>query len=295
MHQSFVSYKNFRYAVFAGVLVISGIIAYAWHSPRQPPNGGTWLGYTLGTVAALLIVYLMWFGVRKRSFRSTGNAVGWLSAHVYLGGAVLLLATLHCGFQFGWNLHTVAYVLMCLVIGTGLWGVYTYVRYPNLIIRTRGNVSREQLFENVKDLDRTALRVASELDPQVHDLVAEAIRRTHVGGGIWAQLSARDSSALLLPVGGGRVPVARLVPNKGQQVLIELLAERQAISNDSAEITKLQTLLEIAGNKAELLRKLQRDIQLQGLLQFWLYFHLPLCFGLIAALIAHIIAVFLYW
>lgn len=296
MHQSFINYRNYRYGILAGLLSIAAILAYVLHSPRQPPNGGTWLGYTLGTLAALLIVYLMWFGVRKRSFRSgTGTAVGWVSAHVYLGLSVLLLATLHSGFQFGWNVHTVAYVLMCVVVLSGIWGVYTYIRYPGLIIRTRGNVSREQLFENVKELDEKALSIASQLEPQIHDLVAEAIRRTHLGGSAWAQLTARDSSALLLPAASGRRPVARLVPNKGQQVLIDLLAERQAISNDATEITQIQTLLEITGHKAELLRKLQKDIQLQGLLQIWLYIHLPLSFALLSALVAHIVAVFLYW
>src|SRR5262245_21950563 len=113
MHQSFVTYKIFRCAIFAGVLSTASIVAYLIDSPRDSQNGGTWLGYTLGTIAALLILYLMWFGVRKRSYRSTsGGAVGWLSAHVYLGLTLLLLATLHCGFQFGLNVHTAAYALM---------------------------------------------------------------------------------------------------------------------------------------------------------------------------------------
>jgi hypothetical protein len=44
-----------------------------------------------------------------------------------------------------------------------------------------------------------------------------------------------------------------------------------------------------------MVRRFQRDIQLQGLLQFWLYIHLPLCLGLLVALLAHVLAVFFYW
>jgi hypothetical protein len=54
-------------------------------------------------------------------------------------------------------------------------------------------------------------------------------------------------------------------------------------------------LLQISGDKAVLLRRLQRDVQLQGLLQAWLYLHLPLSFALLAALVAHIFSVFYYW
>jgi hypothetical protein len=296
MHQSFINYKRFRWAFFAAFLSVSAIIAYILDSPRDPPNGGTWLGYTLGTIAAVLILYLMWFGVRKRSYRSTsGGAVGWLSAHVYLGLTLVLIATLHCGFQFGKNVHTVAYGLLCLVVGSGIWGVYTYIRYPNLMIRQRGNMSRDQLFEKLNELDQKALSIAAQLDVEIHDTVAEAIRRTHVGGGLWTQLRGRDESSILIPRRTARGPSGRMVDNAGQHSLIELLAARQAISSDTTEIGRLQNLLDAVGSKAELLRKIQRDIQLQGLLQFWLYFHLPLSFALLAALTIHIVTVFLYW
>ena len=42
-------------------LGVASIVAYVWHEPSVAPNGGTWLGYTLGTIAALLIVWLLLF------------------------------------------------------------------------------------------------------------------------------------------------------------------------------------------------------------------------------------------
>ena len=41
---------------------------YLWWQPAGGHNGGTWLGYTLGTIGALLILWLMLFGVRKRRY-----------------------------------------------------------------------------------------------------------------------------------------------------------------------------------------------------------------------------------
>jgi hypothetical protein len=47
-HESILEYKRGRYLKFAVLLSAAAIAAYAWHEPR----GGTWLGYTLGTVGA---------------------------------------------------------------------------------------------------------------------------------------------------------------------------------------------------------------------------------------------------
>jgi hypothetical protein len=296
MHESFINYRNYRYGVFALALCLGAVLSYVFDARHEPQNGGTWLGYTLGSIAALLICYLALYGVRRRSFRSAaGSASGWLSAHVYLGIAVLCIATLHCGFQFGWNVHTSVFVLMLLVVISGCWGVYVYARYPGLMIRQRGNSSRETLLERLSELDRRARLLASAFDDRIQWLVEDAIGRTHLGGGVWAQLRGRDRSAILIPAAGRGAPFARVVSNEGQHVLIERLAQEHAATHAAGFDARLQELLDVAGEKAVLVGKLQKDIQLQGLLQIWLYFHLPLCFGLLAALVIHVLAVFLYW
>ena len=296
VHQSFINYRKYRYGLVALAFSLAALLLYAFDTPREPPNGGTWLGYALGSVAALLICYLALYGVRRRSFHSpAGSASGWLSAHVYLGIAALVIATLHCGFQLGWNVHTAAYALLFLVVGSGCWGVYVYARYPGLMIRQRGNASRESLLEQLGKLDRRASALAGALDGNIQRLVDEAIRRTHLGGGVWAQLRARDRSAILVPDAAKGAPFVRIISNEGQHVLIERLAQEHAVARDPEYAARIQELLEGAGAKAVLVGRVQKDIQLQGLLQFWLYLHLPLCFGFLAALVIHVLAVFLYW
>ena len=293
MHQSFFNYRHYRYAIRSGALAVVAILAYVFCPLREPRSGGTWLGYTLGTVAALLIIYLAWYGVRRRTFGSGGSAAGWLSAHVYFGFVLMLVATLHCGFQFGWNVHTAAYVLLALVVLSGAWGTYAYTKYPSLIIKQRGNISRAELVEEIYQLDGRAIRVVSVLPADVHDLLADSIRRTQVGGSIWAMLRGHDESTVLIPAGGGAP--SRVVANQGQRALIEALAGRLAAQADSNEISKMHSLLDIVARKAGLVARLQKDVQLQSLIQFWLYLHLPLCVALLVALVAHIIAVFFYW
>jgi hypothetical protein len=81
MRDSFVNYAGFRYLRWSLVLGVASIIAYALHEPVPQANGGTWLGYTLGTIGALLIFWLLWLGIRKRRYSSRmGTLKGWTSA-----------------------------------------------------------------------------------------------------------------------------------------------------------------------------------------------------------------------
>ena len=297
MQQSFINFRHYRYGLIACVASFVTIGAYLLDRPRVPPNGGTWLGYTLGTVAALLIIFLAWFGIRKRSFSSTvGTAIGWLSAHVYLGLAALVIATLHSGMHFGANVHTLAYVLMCLVTLSGLWGVWAYVSFPGAMIQQRGNLRRSEFLRQIAELDGTALELAEGVSPQITQLLAESARRTDLGGGsLWKQLRGRDESTLLMGI--GMAPQrAHVISNSNQRVLIQTLAElRTGRSHSPVALSSVQKLLEVAGSKAALLQRLRRESQLAALLRIWLFLHVPLCCALLAALCIHIVTVFLYW
>ena len=160
MHQSFLDHAGRRYLKVALALCAVSIALYAWHDPRSPPNGGTWLGYTLGGIGAALILWLSALGVRKRSYSSAlGTVRGWVSAHVYLGLALIVVATLHAGFQFGWNIHTLCYALMVVVILSGLFGIVLYQRYPEQMSRNRAQQTQDGMLEEIAELDARALRI----------------------------------------------------------------------------------------------------------------------------------------
>lgn len=289
MQASILAFKQRRYLWAALLLVIVCLLAYWFDDPQEPANGGTVLGYTLGTLGALMIVWLTWYGVRKRRYSSTSGSVqGWLSAHVYFGLALLVVVLLHSGFQFGWNIHTLAFAIMALVIVSGLYGVYLYMQYPHRLSENRGGASRSDLLDELDDIDRRSRRVAALLTPEYQAFITSGVQRTELGSTLWQRLQNADRSRIQLPGS------ATAVDNKGQEAAMDWLAEQQsrADADTAATIAELSALLR---NKRKLLRQVGEDLRLQAALEIWLYAHVPLTAALLMALLAHIVSVFLYW
>ncbi|HJY42734.1 MAG TPA: hypothetical protein VJ303_15885, partial [Steroidobacteraceae bacterium] len=250
---------------------------------------GTWQGYVLGTIGALLIVWLTFLGVRKRSYKTTlGTVQGWTSAHVYLGTALLIIATLHTGFQVGWNLHTLAYALMIVVIASGFFGLFSYLNHPVLISKNREGGGRAELFAELFELDKQSRSLAQKCAPEVGIAVASSIERTTLGGGVYAQLFSGDNSFF---VRGAGAPVS----NTDQQAVVDFVAERLPRAQKGIEAANLQQLIVLLCRRQAVLRRIRRDIRLRGWLKIWLYFHIPVTFALLVALVVHIVSTFVYW
>lgn len=300
MHASFLSFGAYRYLWIALILSAASLIAYLWHQPAgAPPNGGTWLGYTLGTIGALLILWLTYFGIRKRRYSSgLGTVTGWLSAHVYLGTTLIIVAFLHAGFQVGWNVHTLALVLMLAVIFSGFFGVYAYLRYPSLMTRNRDNATREALLDEIGEIDQNALTLADAVDPKIHAVVLRSIERTRLGGGVWSQLAARDDSEAALSNLRRAVDEREKANRKATResptmfAMVDFLAGQAATDKQSEALRKL---IDLMTRKKTLAGRVARDIQLQALMEVWLYIHVPLTIALLGALSAHIVSVMFYW
>ena len=94
-HESFLAYSHYRYLRLAALIALASVVLYIVDRPYGSRYGGTWAGYILGITGALLIVWLTWFGYRKRSYAAADTRlVGYLSAHVYLGVTLLVIVTL---------------------------------------------------------------------------------------------------------------------------------------------------------------------------------------------------------
>ena len=268
--QIVLSYENYRYLKRGLFLLLLAILGYVLHEPAYLPNGGTWLGYTLGTISALLIVGLMLFGIRKRSYSSTlGTVRGWLSAHIYLGLSLVILATLHTGFQFGWNIHTLAYVLMMIVIISGVWGLVMYWKNPSLMGQQLHGQTLEDLVKNLRDIDKQLQRNVAELNPKFEKYIQQITQGVIFSS--WLQkLTVKNKHCPTLILGKQWSENAQLTPD--EHTFYVLILKR------------IQTL-----------KHIRHYIRFKTWTELWLMFHVPLSFALLAVLLAHIISVFFYW
>ena len=275
MSESVLGLANYRYFKWSLALSFGALALYLWDSADMKPNGGTWLGYTLGTAAVLLILWLAAFGIRKRKYhRNLGLLSHWLSAHIWLGISLVLIASLHAGFQFGWNVHTLAYALVILVVFSGIIGVMLYRINPGLMSETLGGQTLIELAEGLREIDHEASLVLPRINAANH-------------------VSARDCLAEV-----SAEPIA--------QRWLDRFLKGQRYSSTSASIARFEQWT-IDGDKAcrdlmllmvkrdHQLSRIRRFIQLKSFTEAWLMIHVPASMALLASLVAHIVSVFFYW
>ncbi|MES2441288.1 MAG: hypothetical protein V4574_00540 [Pseudomonadota bacterium] len=265
LHDGFLRHKNFRWLKVALLLSLAVTAGYFFADVKPRPNGGSWYGYILGTTGVLLILWLTLLGVRKRWMtRGRWSLKAWTSAHVYLGLSLVVIGTLHTGFQFGWNVHTLAWGLMILVIVSGIWGIIVYATLPAALSNNREEMTQTQMLEALRAVDRQLHEAAQPLEAREAALVRKSLEQDPFAGGLWRRLSGRYR-------GCATARALRRIRNGGEKV-DSLLTRKQAM-----------------------LARLRRHLQLKAMLEVWLYVHVPATFALIAALTAHVFSVFFYW
>jgi hypothetical protein len=273
-HEGFLRHASFKWLKIAATVCLAVIVGYFAADVQPRPNGGSWYGYTLGTIGALLIVWLSLLGLRKRTMTpGAWSLKAWTSAHVYLGLALIVIGTLHTGFQFGWNVHTLAYALMLLVIFSGVFGISVYATLPQALSANRGELTQGQMLDALRAIDRQLHEAAQPLDRHHADLVLAALEQDPFAGNLRSRLSgAYRHCATQAAIDG----FAGAAPGGARDALIE----------------RVESLLQ---RRLSQLDRIRRHMRIRALLEVWLYIHVPATFALLAALTAHIVSVFYYW
>jgi hypothetical protein len=273
LHEGFLRHARMRWLKVALLLAVLAFVGYLAASVPDVPYGGTWYGYTLGTIGALLILWLTALGLRKRVMtRGRWSLKAWTSAHVYLGLSLVAVATLHTGFRLGWNIHTLAYALMMLVVLSGLSGVVVYSVLPAQLSANGSDMTQAQMIEGLRALDRQLLDAAQPLETRLSQAVLAAVGETPLKLGLRGRLAGGPRRSL------------------NQAALDAIGRYSRTAGNNAPE--RVEKLLE---RRRSALDRIYRHMRLRALLEVWLFVHVPATIALLAALVAHIVSVFYYW
>lgn len=268
-----------RWVFFLLLVLTAAYVVYRW---GRFPHGGSWPGISFGILATLLLGALLWYGVRKRQYRSRwGTMETWLQSHVYLGLLSLVVVLYHSGFRFEDKLAVTALVVLALVVVTGLFGAILYTTVPRLLTDVQGDASPEEISTEIQRFTRSMARLAEGKSPgfrRIHEKLVEEMQPRPLSG--WRILFR---SVRLASRGGAGEGGAE----KGRWT--ELLRRV-----DTEEQEDLRELLVRSRQAREQLHRLVAQQKYKNLLVVWLYAHLPLSLALVVLVLAHLVAVFYY-
>ncbi|MEM8789972.1 MAG: hypothetical protein AAGE80_00040 [Pseudomonadota bacterium] len=286
IHQGFLA--NRTWPIIAFLLCASAAAIWVFYAPEGRRDGSTVVGYGLGGLSALIVLWLSWLGVMKRRFASSSvRRRNKVSAHVWLGLSLIVLVALHSGFQFSFNVHTLAYVLLVIVVLSGIFGIYFYASTPRamnsnvasaIVEKKHPDLSdTEQLELDIRDIDQRMERSLQNLPDAFRDPIVKSRERTRIGGGLF--------SILLGPWVGCAT----------RRSLSQVQKLREQFRDDPDVGPRVDDLAADLSRKADVVRCLRRDTRYKALLTLWLWIHIPITVALLVTLISHITLVFFYW
>ena len=280
MYENFLAYRRYVWGKLTLATTLVLVISYIIYSRRVSPNGATLVGLIYGIISFVAILLLMYYGMRKRSYTAKHWSLrAWLSFHVYIGTMTLLLVPLHAGFKFGFDIHTLAYVLLAMVVVSGIVGAALYLLLPRRfesfgeeLTYSMGQNTDEELRKIIRQMRALAVDKSQEFADACQTEIEYGMPKRHVGWGLLWRKSATAAT------------VATQI--EAFQDYLQHIPE--------VEHGAFHSLARLATQKRDLEHRMVAQMRLQNLLEAWLYIHLPVSLVMFVVVIIHILVVLYY-
>jgi hypothetical protein len=260
--------------IFA-ILLFAVAAAYAYYARDEFPHGGTKIGLTLGIAGLLIILLLAYFGIRKRSYRSTfGTLEQWLQSHIYLGILVFVVLLLHTGGRFNDQIAVTTFILVGAVVFSGILGAILYVTVPRLLTEVESNLTIDEISDNANQLAKSMARTASGKSAPFQRIFSELMYESKPGWLAGWRIVFYSIRKKKSTTPADWANLLRLVPKEEQD--------------------ELRQMLVVSRQRKELLLRLMYQQRYKNILEAWLYVHVPFTIALLVFSALHVAAVFYY-
>jgi hypothetical protein len=237
--------------------------AFAEGNDLLAPTGR--IGHSLGIAGSLMmIIGVSMYSMRKRvtALRSVGRLSSWLEVHIFLCTLGPFLVLLHTSFKIG-GIVSIAFWSMTLVVLSGVFGRYLYVRIPKTV---HGQFRSLQWIEQQRAEVLGAISTRAGMNIETVEAV--------LGG--WRSLPRGPLNAIVSAVRfdlGKRRRAARV---------------RRVLSGWNVPGHLHERLIGLVEKQAEAEHQIALLQPFQRLFRYWHIFHLPLAIVMFLILILHV-------
>lgn len=264
----------------AGTALISGMEyyllplndrAYSDLAAMFSPTG--LVGQGFGVIgSAMIIIGVSGYTARKR-FRFLGRLGAlkyWLEVHIFLCTLGPFLVLLHTTFKFG-GIVSIAFWSMTIVVASGVFGRYVYVRIPKTI--NGSFLTMNAVSDKVAELTRSMAEQTGIAETEFEGLLSPA-------------LAVGDRRTLPRPSGLASALASALRDDLRQRR--ELRELRKFLRGRSVPSTLVGPVLSLAEERRRLRHQAAMLQPFQRLFRYWHVVHLPLAIVMFVILGLHV-------
>ncbi len=255
----------------AAIPVVEGLVYYLSPLADRPyselhesfkPSG--LIGQGLGIFGTLMmIVGVSSYMIRKRFafMQRFGKLRNWLTFHIFLCTLGPFLVLLHTTFKFG-NIAAISFWSMAVVVGSGVFGRYVYVRIPKTV---NGQFLSPQVIQQVQ---RSMTARLSKMTGLPAETLGNLLSSTSPSGGILGAVSRS---------------VAFGLRKRKLRQHMEAELGRLGVNHETK-----QGAVDLLMDNAQLQMRMQVMQPFVRAFGYWHVFHIPLALVMLVALIIHV-------